>query len=270
MTDFNEKGFLGSQIDEFTTSAKTRYSQFFDLAYKANELAHVLQFELNGKVHNRDPQEFISATLYLRILNGYQATVMLAMKGLIFEAKVVLRSLLESLFILKCVSKEEEFGYEYLKSCYVQSLKWMNIAHQSKDAHFESVRKYATPEVMAALKKRIEEDKCKELPTIEIISQRADLHSLYNTQYRLLSEQVHSLPISLDQFLIRDEEGEIAEFDWGPKHEDIDFILFTAIQILLIALDSITKLFEVDKTEQLKILDDGLSVLAPLLGKQEK
>jgi len=262
--DFNEKGFLGTAIDAFLKSVQLQYARFFQLSYQINELAHATKFEL--QVHNRDPQEYLAATLFLRLLNGFEATVILGTKGLLFEAKVVLRSVIETLFILKLLCKEETFAFEYLGSSKVQSLKWMNIAHESQDPNFESLRQYATPEVMKALRKEIERHGLKKLE-VEPIARRADLQHIYNAQYRLLSEQVHCLPISLDPFMVENQEGGLDSFDWGPKHEGLDFILFTNIQMLFTALVPVTKLFGLDKSDELKKIDGALTELAPLIGK---
>ena len=264
--DFNEKGFLGTAIDEFSKSVQLQYARFFQLSYQINELAHATKFEL--QVHNRDPQEYLAATLFLRLLNGFEATVILGTKGLLFEAKVVLRSVIETLFILKLLCKEEAFALEYSGSSKVQSLKWMNIAHESQDPNFESVRQYATPKVMEALRKEIKQHGLKKLE-VEPIARRADLHHIYNAQYRLLSEQVHCLPISFDPFMVENQEGRLDSFDWGPKHEGLDFILFTNIQMLFTALVPVTKFFSLDKSGELKKIDDALTALAPLLGKMK-
>ena len=264
--DFNEKGFLGTAIDEFSRSAQAQYVKFFELTRQINELAHALKFELQA--HNRDHQEYLAATLFLRLLNGFQATVILGIKGLLFEGKVVLRSVIESLFILRLLCKEEGFALEYLGSSKVQSLKWMNIAHENQDPNFESLRQYATKKVREALKKEIERYGLKKLD-VETIAKRAGLHHIYNTQYHLLSEQVHCLPISLDPFMVQEQKGELTSFDWGPKHEDLDFILFTNVQMLLTALNSITELFGFDKRDELKKINEGLSALGPLLGKMK-
>lgn len=264
--DFNEKGFLGTAIDEFSKSVQIQHAKFFQLSHQINELAHATKFEL--QVHNRDPQEYLAATLFLRLLNGFAATVILGTKGLQFEAKVVLRSVIETLFILKPLCKEETFALEYLGSNKVQRLKWMNIAHESQDLNFESLRQYATPKVMEDLRKEIEQHGLKKLE-VKPIARRADLHHIYNAQYRLLSEQVHCLPISLDPFMVENQEGGLDSFDWGPKHEDLDFIIFTNIQMLFTAMVPVTKLFSLDKSGELKKIDEALTALAPLLGKMK-
>jgi hypothetical protein len=67
--------------------------------------------------------------------------------------------------------------------------------------------------------------------------------------------------------MVESQEGELTFFDWGPKHEDLDFILFTNVQALLIALKSVTTFFSLDKSGELKKMDKALTALAPLLGK---
>ncbi len=42
--------------------------------------------------------------------------MILGIKGLLFEARVVLRSVIESLFILKLLCEKEDFALEYLGS----------------------------------------------------------------------------------------------------------------------------------------------------------
>ena len=170
--DFNEKGFLGTAISEFTVSAQARYSDFFDACYRINELAQATKFEFT--VHNHDGQEVLAATVFLRILNGFQSAVTLAQMGLVIDAKVVLRGILEALFILKLFCEEEAFVAEYVGSNQVRRLKWMNIAHQNKDPNFESVRKHATPEVMDALRQEIVKHNYKKID-IEDVARRVIL-----------------------------------------------------------------------------------------------
>ena len=185
--DFNEKGFLGTVILNFARSVDVCYVQFFEASAKINELAQAVKFEL--KVHNKDGQEVLAASLFLRVLNGFQATVILSRLGLINDAKVVLRGALESLFILKLLCKDEKFLAEYVGSDEVRRLKWMNVASQNKSALFSEVRTYATLIVRQELEEKIKikTNDWKELKAIDI-ARRAGLLEMYETDYRLLSE----------------------------------------------------------------------------------
>jgi hypothetical protein len=88
---------------------------------------------------------------------------------------------------------------------------------------------------------------------------------MYNADYRLLSEEVHSLPRAIEYLTLFDDEGETDTFDWGPSDKSLDYILFTAVRVLLIALVSTTRFFGIDKTEELTKIDQTLTRLAPQL-----
>jgi hypothetical protein len=52
------------------------------------------------------------------------------------------------------------------------------------------------------------------------------------------------------------------DFNWGLSDKGIDYVLFTAVRVLFIALVSVTKLFDVNKTER---FDKNLTKLPGLL-----
>jgi hypothetical protein len=196
--DFNEKGFLGKAILEFSDAVEKSYPDFLQACYQINELAQETKFEFH--THSQDGQEVIAAFLFMRLLEGFQAVVILARLGLMIDAKIVLRGLLEVLFLLKLACEDKNFVMEYIRTSQVQRLKWMNIAHETKDPVFQSVRAYATSVRMQALKDDIQKYGVKDL-SIEGVARRAKLHHVYNTDYRLLSAEVHTIPRSLERSL---------------------------------------------------------------------
>jgi len=260
--DFNEEGFLGTAISDFTKAVESRYSDFFDACNKINKLAQGLKFEL--QIHNKDGREVLVATLFLRILNAYQAIILVTKLGLIVEAKVVLRSAIESLFILRLLSQDRKFLTEYVGSDEVRRLKWMNVALDSKSTLFDKLRDHATSALREELKGKIDKNQWKELKTIDVAS-RAGLKEMYDTDYRLLSEEVHTLPISMEYLLGADEDGDIRTFEWGPTDKGIDYVLFTAIRVLFISLVALAELFELNKAEDLRSIDATLHALAERL-----
>lgn len=54
--DFNEKGFLGTAIIEFSDSFQKKHSDFFDACYQINELAQEIKF--NFKIHDKTSKKF--------------------------------------------------------------------------------------------------------------------------------------------------------------------------------------------------------------------
>lgn len=256
--DFNEKGYLGEQIVEFTRSVETKYPKFFNTAYKINEVTQRLKSDF--AIHNEDPQEVLSACLFLRILNGIQAVVILCKLGLVFDTKVILRSIIEGHFLLKAVCEDLEFAKKYVLTDKSRRLKWMNIAKNTKDPYLESAREYATKERMEELNKEIANDKITDI-SIEELARIAGMESTYNTAYRLLSEEVHCLPRSLEHYLGINAEGKITDFPWGPSDDDIPLILFTSIDTLFNALQLMTKLFSIEMPTELREFDQTLTDL---------
>ena len=164
--DFYQKGFLGNQITEVTEAILKKHQPFFDTCYKVNELAYMTFFET--KPNNQDLQQLLAITLFIRILNGFQSIVVLARLGLAFDAKVVLRGVLESLFIEKFLCEEKDFALEYVKSDECSRLKWLNIARKSAAPHFNLLREIATDEEVEKLKKKIDQQGCKEIAVEEV------------------------------------------------------------------------------------------------------
>lgn len=208
------------------------------------------------------------AILFLRVLNAYQATVLLAKLGLITEAKVVLRNAIESLFIFRLLSKDRKFLVEYVGSDEVRRLKWMNVASESKSPLFKGLRDYATSSVRQQLKAKIDNNHWKELKAIDVAN-RAGLKEMYDTDYRLLSEEVHTLPKSMEYLLGANEDGKLTTFEWGPTDKGIDYVLFTAIRVLSVSLVVLAELFSLNKTEELRSIDVALNGLAERLNPLE-
>ena len=258
--DFYQKGFLGNQITEATEAILKKHQPFFDACYKVNELAYTTLFET--KPNNQDLQQLLAVTLFIRILNGFQSIVVLARLGLAFDAKVVLRGVLESLFIEKLLCAEKDFALEYVKSDECSRLRWLNIARKNDAPHFNLLREIATDEEIEKLKKEIDQQGCKEI-AVEEVARRAGLQIEYDTSYRILCEETHTLPRSIQHLTVIDNSGDPVEFDPHPTDKDLPYSLFTAIRLLHIAQVSLCKLFAINKEKQLQEINEALKELGP-------
>jgi hypothetical protein len=260
--DFNEKGFLGKAILEFSDAVEKSYPDFFDACYRMNELAQETKFDFH--ISTGEGQEVIAACLFMRVLQDFQAVVILARLGLMIDAKIVLRAMLEVVFLLKLACEDKEFVAEYTRTSEAQRLKWMNVAHESKDPVFQSIRAYAAPERMKALRDENDKYGVKDL-RIEDVARRANLHHWYNNDYRLLSAEVHAFPRSLEHYISTNQKGEITDLPWEPSDAGLPYVLFVAARTLFGALVYTTELFKVDLKTQLEKIDQTLKQLAPLL-----
>lgn len=245
---FDEKGFLGGQITEISNNIYADKKKYFDVCYDLNQFAHRVKFEF--VIHNANGQEVISASLFIKILNGFQAIYILAKFGLLIEAEILLRSILEALFLLKITCEDSNFIPEYVKTDDAQRLKFMTIAKNNPDPVLDSLRDYATKEKMEELKNKITQENIKELQ-IKELAKRANMCKQYETTWRLLCSPVHSSPRSLQKYVTVDNKGDINSFLWGPITDDIDSVLLTSAEILFGATDLMVKLCKIDKQQEM-------------------
>jgi|MudIll2142460700_1097286.scaffolds.fasta_scaffold04156_1 hypothetical protein len=159
MQDFDDKGFLGLQAQDFALEISRKHKDWFELCSDINSFAQRSKYEL--VIHNMDGQEVISVCLFLRILNGFQACMILAGRGLVVEGEVLLRSMFEALFIMKACMKDEDFMREYVKSSQVHQLRLMDAAFKHDADIFAETRKYVSKEKMGELRDKVKRKEVK-------------------------------------------------------------------------------------------------------------
>jgi hypothetical protein len=241
--DFNERGFLGTAIVEFVAHIEKQYPKLLDLCYRTNELAQSVKHDF--RVDTADGQQVLAVTIFMRMLNGFQAVVVLARMGLRTDAQVVARGTLEALFVLKLICEDKDFVSEYVKSDKANQLKLFRVAAASTNVNLADVRTIATPEAIAELARQVEDQECRAI-NVEEVARRAKLHHLYDTEYRFLSLETHAAPRSMENLVEFDQNGKVVGFRTWPTDKDIVMVLTIAAEILLIAVESTATLLGED------------------------
>ena len=243
---FEKYGFLGKEAKTIDERILVRNKEAFELFYEINRLAH----EIKSKfvIHNLDGQEVLAACLFSRVLEGIQAGVILTKIGLEHDVKVIIRSVLESLFPLKICCENDRFYTEYFKSDEAKRLKIMNVAHKyTGKGLFRDIREEATEQVMSELKDKIKREKIKELK-VEELARRAGMQEYYDLHYRHCSSVVHSTPRSLERYVNHDGE-KISGLIHEPTDKDAQMHLATLAEFLLKSIANISLLFEINEYE---------------------
>jgi len=251
--DFDEKGFLGIQAHEFALEISKKHKDWFDLCSDINSFAQRSKYDL--VIHNMDGREVISVCLLLRILNGFQACMILAGRGSVIEGEVLLRSMFEALFIMKACMKDEDFMREYVKSGEVHQLRLMSAAFKYGEGVFAETRKCASKEKMDELRSKEKRKEIKKLNLSEV-AEKAGLGLLYDSAYRLLSDSVHCGPKSLEDYIKdTDKAGRIKSLNVIPIDVELDSVFMNAIQVIFFALDALFEYFNLDKKKEMEALD---------------
>ena len=97
----------------------------------------------------------IAACALIRLHNNLQSIYILCAYGLIIDAKIILRSMLEILFILKLSCEDDKFVKKYVMTDQIYRQKLLNAAKNNPDGVFDETRQYATEEVLNKIKQNL-------------------------------------------------------------------------------------------------------------------
>lgn len=250
------EGFLSPDISEIEINIYKANKAVLDEAESLNRICQSLKDRFLPKDH--DGQKIIAICIFIKILNGFQAMVLLARKGLRIESEILLRTILEALFILKLVCSDEEFHRKYISRDALQRKKLLNIAQTNDYQVFEATRKLITEEFMKEIDEEVASSGVSEGEfAVEQIAKRAKMHDLYESVYRIASDPVHTSIRSLSDYVKADPAGNIVSFYSGPL-PDVSRDVDTALTILINAVDLLDHLFGFAKSPELEELTNKI------------
>lgn len=247
MSPLEQHGFLGEEIKVSIAKIRSDHSDLFDLAVDTNKLCHKTMFDLT--VHNRHAQEVIIASLYLRCLNTFQSVVLLSERGLIPQAQILARALLETVFTLCALCKKSELVNVYINEDKHRKLRSL---YKLKKFHIGKFPDYVKPDEIETLEKELQAEVKRDnvqSKTTEAWAADAELTGWYLTAYTVLSHSVHTKVSDLDRHLAINDKGEIAEFIWGPDDSELDDVMQLGIEAMIIALQSTIDFFRLQRDE---------------------
>lgn len=247
---FDEFGFLGSQINDISSQIYESNQDIFGLCHDLNHFAQKVKFEFSID-DNKNGQKVIAAILFIKIINGFQSTVLLFKHGLVSDAKVITRVTMETMFKLKAICDHDDAVREYIQSDNVMRLSLIKTINKELDLSiYSTIKKEITPEFIDSLERKNKDENLKEINTCNW-AVKASLKNLYRTAYKVLSDDVHTNPRSLEQYTNEDVNGLLTTLECGPSTDDLRPTLTTALITLLISLNSLCTLFSVKHEDEL-------------------
>ena len=248
----DKKGFLSNDLENWRKRNNKNFEVYFKLFSDFNDFAQKLAFQL--KIHNDNSDELFITCLFIRCLSTYQAIFILLETGMINEAKVLLRTLIEILFQIVAICKNKNFSKEYIlqdsinrKKLVRKTMKWQEEVKKSK---VELDLNKLLQEVELDIKTK----SIKEFKTIDY-AKKANLLDYYYTAYALLSSTVHANSRDIESHLLFDTEGIVTSFNWGPTDNGMELLLFTGIETIYIILLNVIEKFNVEKTMEYNNLE---------------
>lgn len=258
MPPLDEEGFLGKELEQWIPKIRNAHREFFALADEVNEYCQKAMYKFEA--HNKDKQEVLVSTLYIRTLNNFQASVLLAERGMMPQSRVLVRAMIEALFSLCAIAKSEKYADDFLLEDQKNRMRFLNKFRQLHGGLPPDSNKEEVESLEQKLKEEIKAGEIKEKST-EQWSKDAGMHDWYLTAYSVLSTSVHSKVKDLERYLVLNDKNEIAEFRWGPEDHDIEKILMTLVQGMLTALNCAHSLFEQRQESQVADFQERLNLL---------
>jgi hypothetical protein len=238
------EGFLSASTTTVIEHCRADHAEWFELAEGLNRFCMHLLWSLDAKREN--DQQMLAAVLFGRCVSAFQGAALFAERGMILEARYVLRALLETTFALAAAAKKKRFPEAYMHDDNHRLVKMINAClrlppemkafHRLDEAELRQTKRVA----MDAIKAK----DSRPLKVAEIADQ-GGMTSHYDTIYRVLSTTAHASVRDLDYHIIATpDEQSIDRFGWGPRTDKADDALMQACDSLLIGAAHVLHVFE--------------------------
>lgn len=242
MTLLDENGFLGGRVTAWIEKHRATHKELLALAEELNRECHAF---LDGRTVNiSDPKILTSIVLFARMMELYQAVLLIVNRGARSGARVIFRAFLEAFFHFAAIHKDFAYLDEYLDQFAHERRALINRIRNTSDPALEHLRR----PIDAALVAEIQNIESRRV-NIEEVARRGECHSIYVTAYALLSGSVHSSVGDLETHLALDQErGNIIGFRYGPTDEETVRTVGLSGITLADALGVISRDFDEDRS----------------------
>ncbi|MBI5189829.1 MAG: hypothetical protein HZA22_04085 [Nitrospirae bacterium] len=260
---FEEYGFLGKDAEFYANDIYKTHKDYFDLCYEVNNFVQKEKHQFEPP--DDDGQKVIAACLFVRVLNGYQAGVILSKRGLVIESEIMIRSVFESLVYLKNCCSDSGFFKKYIQQDTIRRLKIMNVVVKNypDDAVFTELRDFANGGEIDRLNSEIASNSIVKLK-IDQLARNVGMMHHYDTVYRVMCDSVHSNVKSLEKYICT-QDGELNMIDFGPNYTETRFTLVTLVDLMLMALRDIYRLYELEEVNNIDKFIEKLNQLTEAL-----
>jgi hypothetical protein len=241
MSEFNEEGFFSTSSFENARQCRKQFADWFNLCESINKMS--LAITRNVPYRPSKLQKATVAALFLREISIYEGVIILIERCMTNEVKILLRSLIETLFILRAITLNEEMVQEYFQNQYKTKQKMAKILMKLDSTN---------PDLTSRLEKLTLIAPKEEL-TIKHFAEKAGLIEFYYTAYQVLSWTVHSNIVDIAQaHMVGNSENQIDSIYLSVDTKDTVKWFMTACESMLIAIDSVNNLFKAGIESQIE------------------
>jgi hypothetical protein len=262
------QGFLSPEVDTFRLAVRStpRLKVWFDFA---DELIRYGLDTLRVHETSRNNQELLISGFFVRAHQSFQAAIILCERGMIPDARGVIRSAVETAIASAALAADTAFVDRLIGADSQHKLTYARVLLE--DADYKG--RYSLTEIakLEEVKKNIEaiDKNSPRAPRNINWKDVADKHckDLYIALYRLLSSDgTHTTIDVMDRYFESDALGQITALKMGPDHEGLDDTINAACLTFLWAANAFAQVFS--KGESNQVVSDYLKEYRRLAGLQ--
>jgi hypothetical protein len=231
MAPYQHNGFLGDDIKLWMENNRLHYIDLFNQTEKLNSDC----YSALGKArpHNGDKRELTVSCLFPRTMELFQGTYLLISRGMIPSSNVILRTLIETMFVLVAITKDNDALDAYILNDEAERLKTANKVIHDKHSAILGIPIEDAERIKAEiLAKQIKKW------SVEDFAKKAELYDWYLTVYAFLCGPVHAGIKDLEQYLKLDENNKVESIEFVPTDKGTNAILTTACSAQNMALQA--------------------------------
>jgi len=242
-----EEGFLSQEIEKWIKHIREQFCEYFALCDKLNAFGQTIM--LGVKVHSGYAYEVLLGCLLERTMGHFQSVVLLSERGMVSQAKAMLRCLIEAMFVVVAVSRDKTYSYALVRNHIFNRKKAIKACKRNAEADvalFNDEQITNLEETENKIQSEINKSSVKQI-TVRDIAEKAGLIKYYDSAYLMLSGVIHVDMKELENIMERDKGGKLSGMLWGPSSSEINIILLDACDAIFRVLDGIFNVFNIEE-----------------------
>lgn len=246
---FEIDGFLAENLTVWVCQVREKFKAWFELVADLNRMA--MQILYKATPLQSSGQELVGALIFGRSLQSFQAVILLAERGMLSDARTLVRSCAESAIALGGIAHDENFIDELVDDYHKHRMSVANVMASDPECS-----KGLTPAQLDGLKKisvEISEQYQSSKPKSvkwDVVASRVGMTTLYNTIYRGMSgDAAHVTADALNRHIQANDKADIESLLFEPTCQDLEDTLSAAVTAMLHAIYALQQAFNRSEVE---------------------
>jgi hypothetical protein len=240
MSEFKEEGFLSTKLVDASQQCRKQYAEWFTLCESINKFSLAITSKVACHPDNR--QECLAAALFLRAISIFEGIIILTERCMLDEVKILLRTLMDTVFALRAISLHAEVAEEYYHSQLIIKRGALRKIAKSNLKLRDSQGRDLT-ERIKELDSLIGNNAM--LTDTKYLAQKAGLYDFYATAYTVLSWAVHSNILDIAGSHMAGQSGShIDSIHLSIQMEEAEKWFMSTCECMVIAMQSVNDTFK--------------------------